>query len=69
MYIKSNNIIDKLNSLENVTDTKPTFEEMKQIRHVISEGILFCKKLYEKSGSVDEAIKLYYRLIYPREEF
>ena len=69
MYIKSNDIIYKLNNLENVNDSKPTLEELKQIRNIISEGMLVCKKLYEKSGSVDDAIKLYYRLLYSHEVF
>ena len=56
-------VYKKLDEIDDVIikDNHPTIDELMQIRKVIWEGLLLCNKLYKKSGSVEKAIKLYYK--------
>ena len=60
MYLDE--ISKKLDEIDDefIKDCHPTIDELKQIRKVICEGLLLCRKLYKKSVSVENAIKLYY---------
>lgn len=65
MYNIDNEILKQLSKCETVIDDtcQPTLDELKQIRNKIHKGLVFCKELYKKTGSVKEAI-IFYELLY-----
>ena len=68
MYCITNEILKELQTnFITVTDEEPTLDELIEIRNKIGQGLILCKELYKKTGSVKEAVITYNLLYYKKK--
>lgn len=68
MYCITNEILKELQTnFITVTDEEPTLDELIEIRNKIGQGLILCKELYKKTGSVKEAV-ITYKLLYYKKK-